>query len=60
MMDIDDFIPAEHYQAVARIISYVFQLKGRLKPSDLFKNKKPTFCKAGELNREVKYTNMCI
>lgn len=33
MMDIDDFIPAEHYQAVARIISYVFQLKGRLKPS---------------------------
>lgn len=33
MMDIDDFIPAEHYQAVAKIISYVFQLKGRLKPS---------------------------
>jgi flagellar biosynthetic protein FlhB len=31
LVDIDDFIPQEHYQAVAKIISYVFKLKGKLK-----------------------------
>lgn len=30
-VEIDDFIPAEQYKAVAEIISYVFKLKGRLK-----------------------------
>ncbi len=29
-VDIDEVIPAEHYKAVAEIISYVFKLKGRL------------------------------
>lgn len=29
-MEIDDFIPAEHYKAVAEVISYVFRLKKRL------------------------------
>lgn len=31
IVDVDDIIPPEHYQAVAEIISYVFKLKGRLK-----------------------------
>jgi flagellar biosynthetic protein FlhB len=30
-VDIDEIIPAEHYQAVAEVISYVFRLKGKLK-----------------------------
>lgn len=30
-VDIDAIIPAEHYQAVAEVISYVFRLKGKLK-----------------------------
>lgn len=29
-VELDDIIPAEHYQAVAEIISYVFKLKGKL------------------------------
>ena len=30
VVEIDDMIPTEHFQAVAEIISYVFKLKGRL------------------------------
>ncbi len=30
-VEIDDAVPAEHYKAVAEIISYVFRLKGKLK-----------------------------
>lgn len=30
-VEIDEVIPAEHYKAVAEVISYVFKLKGRLK-----------------------------
>lgn len=30
-VDIDQTVPAEHYKAVAEIISYVFRLKGKLK-----------------------------
>ena len=30
-MDIDDFIPIEHYRAVAEIISFVFRKQGKLK-----------------------------
>ncbi len=29
-VDINDIVPAEHYKAVAEVISYVFKLKGRL------------------------------
>ena len=29
-VDIDQMIPPEHYQAVAEVISYIFQLKGKL------------------------------
>ncbi len=32
-VEVDQIIPTEHYQAVAEVISYVFQLKGKLKPS---------------------------
>lgn len=31
-VEIDQMIPPEHYQAVAEVISYVFQLKGKLQP----------------------------
>ncbi|HPF77820.1 MAG TPA: flagellar biosynthesis protein FlhB [Alphaproteobacteria bacterium] len=31
-VEIDQMIPPEHYRAVAEVISYVFQLKGKLKP----------------------------
>lgn len=31
-VEIDDEIPPEHYKAVAEIISYVFRLKGKMKP----------------------------
>lgn len=31
-VDIDEMIPGEHYRAVAEVISYVFQLKGKLQP----------------------------
>ena len=31
-VDLDDMIPVEHYKAVAEVISYVFQLKNKLKP----------------------------
>ena len=31
VVDIDQPIPAEHYKAVAEVISYVFRLKGKLK-----------------------------
>lgn len=31
-VEIDQMIPGEHYRAVAEVISYVFQLKGKLKP----------------------------
>jgi flagellar biosynthetic protein FlhB len=31
-VDLDQEIPAEHYRAVAEIISYVFRLKGREMP----------------------------
>src|SRR5690606_6230408 len=30
-VEIDQVVPAEHYKAVAEIISYVFRLKGKLK-----------------------------
>ncbi|HPD82379.1 MAG TPA: flagellar biosynthesis protein FlhB [Alphaproteobacteria bacterium] len=30
-VEVDQMIPPEHYKAVAEVISYVFQLKGRLK-----------------------------
>lgn len=30
-VEVDDAVPAEHYKAVAEIISYVFRLKGKLK-----------------------------
>ncbi|GJL84394.1 MAG: flagellar biosynthetic protein FlhB [Micavibrio sp.] len=30
VVDVDEIIPAEHYQAVAEIISYVFKRKGKL------------------------------
>jgi flagellar biosynthetic protein FlhB len=29
-MDIDDMIPEEHFKAVAKVISYVFKLKGKM------------------------------
>ncbi len=29
-VEIDDIVPAEHYKAVAEVISYVFKLKGKL------------------------------
>lgn len=29
-VELDEMIPAEHYQAVAEVISYIFQLKGKL------------------------------
>lgn len=29
-VEVDDMIPTEHYKAVAEVISYVFQLKGKL------------------------------
>ncbi|MCI5060274.1 MAG: flagellar biosynthesis protein FlhB [Alphaproteobacteria bacterium] len=32
-VELDDVIPTEHYQAVAEVISYVFQLKGKLHPA---------------------------
>ena len=32
-VDLDQEIPAEHYKAVAEIISYVFRLKGRAMPN---------------------------
>jgi len=32
-VDIDRVVPPEHYRAVAEVISYVFRLKGRLKPT---------------------------
>lgn len=32
-VEIDSMIPEEHYKAVAEIISYVFQLKGKLGPA---------------------------
>lgn len=32
-VDLEDEIPAEHYKAVAEIISYVFRLKGRAMPN---------------------------
>ena len=31
-VEIDQMVPPEHYQAVAEVISYVFQLKGKLNP----------------------------
>ena len=31
-VDLDEMVPQEHYQAVAEVISYVFQLKGKLDP----------------------------
>jgi len=31
-VELDEVIPEEHYRAVAEVISYVFQLKGRFKP----------------------------
>lgn len=33
-VDIDDYIPQEHYKAVAEVISYVFRLKGKLRPAN--------------------------
>lgn len=30
-VELEDIIPAEHYQAVAEVISFVFKLKGRMK-----------------------------
>ena len=30
-VDIDEFVPPEHYKAVAEVISYVFKLKGKMK-----------------------------
>lgn len=30
-VEIDEMVPAEHYKAVAEVISYVFKLKGKLK-----------------------------
>lgn len=30
-MEIDDIIPEEHFKAVAKVISYVFKLKGKMK-----------------------------
>ena len=32
-VELDQMVPPEHYQAVAEVISYVFQLKGKLKPN---------------------------
>lgn len=31
-VDLDQMVPPEHYQAVAEVISYIFQLKGKLNP----------------------------
>lgn len=31
-VELDQMVPPEHYQAVAEVISYVFQLKGKLQP----------------------------
>lgn len=31
-VDLDEIIPAEHYKAVAEVISYVFRKQGKLKP----------------------------
>jgi flagellar biosynthetic protein FlhB len=30
-VDIDETIPAEHFKAVAEVISYVFKLRGKLR-----------------------------
>ena len=32
-VELDEVIPTEHYQAVAEVISYIFQLKGKLSPN---------------------------
>lgn len=32
-VEVDDFIPPDHYEAVAKVISYVFQLKGKVMPA---------------------------
>ena len=32
-VELDQMVPAQHYKAVAEIISYVFRLKGKLQPS---------------------------
>lgn len=32
-VEVDQSIPSEHYKAVAEVISYVFRLKGKLKPA---------------------------
>lgn len=32
-VELDETVPVEHYKAVAEVISYVFRLKGRLKPT---------------------------
>ncbi len=32
-VEVDDFIPPEHYEAVAKVISYVFQVKGKTMPT---------------------------
>lgn len=31
VIDIDDFVPPEHFRAVAEVISYVFKIKGKMK-----------------------------
>jgi flagellar biosynthetic protein FlhB len=31
-MDIDEEVPEEHYKAVAEVISYIFRLKGKMRP----------------------------
>ena len=31
-VEVDQMVPPEHYQAVAEVISYIFQLKGKLNP----------------------------
>ncbi|MEC8699498.1 MAG: EscU/YscU/HrcU family type III secretion system export apparatus switch protein, partial [Pseudomonadota bacterium] len=33
-VDIDEEVPEEHYKAVAEIISYVWNLKGRVMPAE--------------------------
>ena len=33
-VDIDEEVPEEHYKAVAEIISYVWNLKGRMMPDE--------------------------
>lgn len=32
-VDVDSMVPEQHFEAVAKVISYVFQLKGKLGPS---------------------------